>query len=523
MASLSRILSGRVNPSLTHMIKISQALDTSIDVLAGHTPLSAIDGDKNSNLSAQQQVFGRRKTDVSQETDVLAYFIIEDSDLKPEDAKRLLSDAANGSWVHSWTDALVADDSLRRPYAVDAKKIGTRRLAVTMAFPHDYIEEGSTVSLISVLGAALTGTHARIADVRIPPVLIRTFKGPAFGIRGLRDRTNKYGRPLLSATLRPMLGLPPRIYARTAYETLRGGVDITCDPTLLHSVPQSSWRERFTYMAEAVLNAQEETNEQKCHVVNITAPTVEETLIRAEHAQKCGLTTVLIDSAAMGWSGVESVARWCRTNNMLLFTMGGRSLQSMIMSEQVIAKLLRLSGADVVSMGSPLRGGIANRRYVKGVIRAIGDHDFSPFPEGGQVFDQPTCGLPAAMPACGGGHNPWHFPRLIDAFGNNVIIQCGGSVMGHPWGGTAGSVACRVAVEACVRAMGEGLNLNVDGRNILIQAAKYNNELKTALEHWQEGAFLFGVIPGQNRGPIDAHIVSPISHLHSVSDNNEDS
>lgn len=515
MASLSRILSGQVNPSLSNMVKIAEALDTSIDTLAGHSSLSSVQG----GAQEDEKTFGRRKSDFSRETDILVHYVLDHTDLKPEEAMRLLSDAANGSWVESWTDQFVMPDSVRKPYAVSSKKLGTKKLGITMCFPHDYLEEGSAASLISVLGSAVTGTHARVTDVRIPPVLLRTFNGPGFGVQGIRDSLNKYGRPLLSATLRPMSGMSPRMYARTAFETLRGGADFTCDPTLLHSIPNNHWRDRFAYLGEAVLSAQEDTNEQKMHAANVTAPTVEDMIERAEYAKTCGLRSVMVDSAAMGWGGVESLARWCRKNGMFLCAMGGRSLQSMVMSEQSIAKLLRLVGADVVSIGSPLRGGIANRRHVKGVIKSITESDLQAFEEGGQVFDQPTCGLASSMPACGGGHNPWHFPRLLDAFGDDVIIQCGGSVMGHPWGGPAGATANRVAIEACVQARGEGHNLTIDGRNILQRAARYSSELKAALEHWQEGAFLFGVIAGQNKGPLDAQVIQPAAaHLHAVTD-----
>ncbi|MBA43503.1 MAG: hypothetical protein CMF62_05795 [Magnetococcales bacterium] len=130
------------------------------------------------------------------------------------------------------------------------------------------------------------------------------------------------------------------------------------------------------------------------------------------------------------------------------------------------------------------------------------------FPEGMIVFDQPTCGIPAAWPACGGGHNAWHMPQLLDAMGNDIIIQCGGSTMGHPWGSLAGATANRTALEALVKARTMGVHIPTEGRNILQEAAKSSSELKVALKYWQEGAFLFGVINNDDKAKLEAMVVS---------------
>ena len=68
--------------------------------------------------------------------------------------------------------------------------------------------------------------------------------------------------------------------------------------------------------------------------------------------------------------------------------------------------------------------------------------------------------------------------------------------MGHPWGSAAGATAARVAVEAVVKAQAESTNIAVDSREILQNAQRQCPELRVALDHWQEGAFLFGVVLG---------------------------
>ena len=507
MASVSRILAGQVNPGIKHISAIAKALDVTIDDLTKPyeklKPVSV----KNSDLKAKESLKIKAENDLRAETDVLASFVLDNTDYTPTQAARLLANAATGSWIHSWTQDLVALSDDIQPRPTVAIQTGKKKISVDVAFPESLFEAGSIVSLISVITAACTSTGARVEDIRIPPVLLRTYLGPGMGVQGLRDRAQKYGRPLLSATMRPITGLSPRMYGQAVFETLKGGVDISCDPTLLHHIPSNNWRDRFRYNADAVADAQDFSSEIKFHAANVTAANYETMLERAEFALEQGTHALLIDSGAVGMAGVQTLGQFCHKNGLLLCALGGRALHNGPLSQQLVAKLLRFAGADVVSVGSPLRGQSAARRNVNGIAHALEGENIEAFPEGHIMFDQPTPSLSPAWPACGGGHNPWHFPQLLDAFGNNVILQCGGSTMGHPWGSLAGATANRVAIEALVKAKIEGQHLANDGRHVLKQAAKYSPELKESLTYWQEGSFLFGVINNTQKDNLSNLVV----------------
>ncbi len=502
LATLSRILSGQVNPSISNMVKIAQVLEISLDALTGLTtngPAAVTTSTKETESQATQS-----NSDL---TDVLATYVLPDTDRSPAEAAQLLKNAAHGAWIEAWTEQFVDKAKTPRPIAVDSRQTGNRRVEVDLAFPHGMVEDGSLVGLLAVLGSAATSTDAKLVDIRIPDLLLRTFPGPAFGSNGLRDFTGKFGRPLLSVTMRPMMGLSPRMYGRAAFETLKGGVDITADPTLLHSIPSNQWRERFQYLADAVHSAQADTNEFKCHAANVTAPTIEGMLQRAELVKQLGLNMILVDSSVIGWIALQSLATWCRQNDMILCAMGSRTLSGDILTEQVQAKLLRLAGADVVSTASPLRGGTSGRRAVRGVTSALTQQHIEVEMETGLRYAQSFANHATSLPAVGGGHNPWHFPRLVDALGPDLIIQCGGSVMGHPWGSAAGATANRTAIEAVMQARGEGRNLTVESKQILTHAQKYAPELKVALEYWAEESFLFGVILGDQKDGVSGTVV----------------
>ena len=99
--------------------------------------------------------------------------------------------------------------------------------------------------------------------MRFPVAYVKTFQGPATGIVVERERLDKFGRPLLGATVKPKLGLSGRNYGRVVYEALKGGLDFTKDDENINSQPFMHWRDRFLYCMEAVNKAQAATGEVK--------------------------------------------------------------------------------------------------------------------------------------------------------------------------------------------------------------------------------------------------------------------
>jgi ribulose-bisphosphate carboxylase large chain len=109
--------------------------------------------------------------------------------------------------------------------------------------------------------------------MRIPHSYLKTFQGPATGVIVERERLNKYGAPLLGATVKPKLGLSGKNYGRVVYEGLKGGLDFLKDDENINSQPFMRWRERFLYCMEGINRASAATGEVKGSYLNITAGT----------------------------------------------------------------------------------------------------------------------------------------------------------------------------------------------------------------------------------------------------------
>ena len=71
-----------------------------------------------------------------------------------------------------------------------------------------------------------------------------------------REYLDKFGRPILGATVKPKLGLSAKNYGRVVYEALVGGLDFTKDDENINSQPFMRWRDRFLYVMEGVPKAE---------------------------------------------------------------------------------------------------------------------------------------------------------------------------------------------------------------------------------------------------------------------------
>src|SRR5215212_11994013 len=259
------------------------------------------------------------------DTDVLALFrFTPQHDVPPEEvAAAVAAESSTGTWTSVWTDHLTTLERYQaRAYALEKIPGRDDEYFAYVAYPLDLFEEGSVVSMAASITGNVFGFKAlralRLEDLRIPVALVKTFSGPPNGIQVERDVLNKYGRPLLGATLKPKLGLSAKNYGRACFELLRGGLDFTKDDENITSQPFMRWRDRYTFVMEAVRRAEEETGERKGHYLNVTAADVEQMLERAEYAKELGSPIVMHDYLVGGFSAQQTLSNWCRRNGMLV-------------------------------------------------------------------------------------------------------------------------------------------------------------------------------------------------------------
>ncbi|KAJ1253761.1 hypothetical protein BS78_K192800 [Paspalum vaginatum] len=384
----------------------------------------------------------------TKDTDILAAFRVTHQPGVPhEEAEAAVAvESSTGTWITVWTDGLTSLDRYKgRCYHIEPVPREADQYICYVAYPLDLFEEGSVTNMFTSIVGNVFGFKAlralRLEDLRIPPTYSKTFQGPAHGIQVERDKLNKYGCPLLGCTIKPKFGLSAKNYGRACYECLRGGLDFTKDDENVYSQPFMRWRDRFVFCAEAIYEAQAET----------------EMIKRAVFARELGVPIVMHDYLTGGFTANTSLSHYCRDNGLLLCI--HRAMHAVIDRQKthgihfrVLAKALRMSGGDHVHSGTVVGKLEGEREMTLGFVDLLRDDFIEKDRFRGVFFTQDWVSMPGVIPVASGGIHVWHMPALTEIVGDDAVLQFGGGSLGHPWGNAPGAAANRVALEACVQA-----------------------------------------------------------------------
>jgi ribulose-bisphosphate carboxylase large chain len=461
-------------------------------------------GEKRSRYSAgvmEYREMGYWEPDYEpKDTDILAVFRVTPQDgVDPIEASAAVAgESSTATWTVVWTDRLTACDKYRaKCYRVEPVPNAPGSWFAFIAYDLDLFEPGSIANLSASIIGNVFGFKPlkalRLEDMRLPVAYVKTFQGPPTGIVVERERLDKFGRPLLGATVKPKLGLSGRNYGRVVYEALKGGLDFTKDDENINSQPFMHWRDRYLYCMEAVAKAEAASGEVKGTYLNVTAATMEDMYERAEFAKELGSVIVMID-LVIGYTAIQSMAKWARKNDMILHLhRAGHSTYTRQknhgVSFRVITKWMRLAGVDHIHAGTVVGKLEGDPNMTRGYYD-ICREDYNPVQlEHGLFFDQHWASLNKVMPVASGGIHAGQMHKLVDMLGEDCVLQFGGGTIGHPMGIAAGATANRVALEAIIFARNAGRDIIREGEEILEAAAKKNLPLKQALETWKDVTF----------------------------------
>ena len=427
------------------------------------------------------------------QTDLLALFrITPQQGVDPVEATAAVAgESSTATWTVVWTDLLTACDVYRaKAYRVDPVPNTPGQYFGYVAYEVDLFEEGSLANMTASIIGNVFGFKAvkalRLEDMRIPFAYLKTFQGPATGVVVERERMDKFGRPLLGATVKPKLGLSGKNYGRVVFEGLKGGLDFLKDDENINSQAFMRWRERFLYCQEGIQRAAAATGEVKGSYLNVTAGTMEAVYERAEYAKELGSIVIMID-LVMGYTAIQSIAYWARNNDMILHLhRAGNSTYARQKNHginfRVICKWMRMAGVDHIHAGTVVGKLEGDPLMVKGFYHTLLDVKTDVNLPQGLFFAQDWASLRKCLPVASGGIHCGQMHQLLNYLGDDVVLQFGGGTIGHPDGIQAGATANRVALETMVLARNEGRDYVAEGPEILQDAAKMCGPLQTALD-----------------------------------------
>lgn len=336
-----------------------------------------------------------------------------------------------------------------------------RHFIIRIGYPWQNFGAQFSMMLSTVIGNISSSGKVKLLDLEFPHSFLKEFKGPKFGVPGVRELLNVYDRPLLNNMIKPCIGLTPEKTAELAYEAAVGGVDVIKDDELVCDPPFCRLEDRVKAVMAAVKKADEVKGERTLYAFNITAPAIQ-MRENAYRALEAGANALMINYATVGLDTTRMITEDPEINVPILAHSDYTGAQyesewSGLSASLIGAKLPRMAGLDMVISLSPY-----------GKFPMLMDT----FVNAGTQMLAPLEHIKPTFPMPGGGTTQGHIEDVIKKFGKDVMIAAGGAIHGHPMGPAAGA-----------RAFRQGIDAVMQGRT-LEDAAKEYKELGVAVDSW---------------------------------------
>ncbi|MUT65431.1 2,3-diketo-5-methylthiopentyl-1-phosphate enolase [Paenibacillus sp. NEAU-GSW1] len=377
---------------------------------------------------------------------------------------------AVGLTVGSWTDLPEArkadmEKHLGKVLSVEVHEPagGERYADIRIAYPDINFSRDIPALLVTIFGKLSMDGRIKLIDLDVSEQFQSAFPGPAFGLQGVRDLLGVHDRPLLMSIFKSVVGHDLANLEDQFFKQALGGVDLIKDDEILFENPLTPLEKRVEVCMAAARRAESETGQKLLYAVNLTGPTSQ----LADNARKAiaaGANALLFNVLSYGYDVLHELSKDSSINVPIAAhpAMAGAFYQSPyygIGASVLLGKLMRLAGADLVLFPSPYGSVVMPKEEnlaVKDVLLAPSDTLRKSFP------------VPSA------GIHPGLVPLILRDFGNDVVVNAGGGVHGHPMGTAAGGQAFRIAIDATLA-----------GTSLREAASQKGNEpLQAAIDAW---------------------------------------
>nr|VDD88867.1 RuBisCO long chain, Form III-b [uncultured archaeon] len=414
-------------------------------------------------------------------SDIICLFYFEPA--KGISVKEAAGRIASESSAGTWTTLARMPKRLKGTMATafEIEKSGNGHY-VKVAYPLDLWDPGNVPQLLSGIAGNIFGMKAldnlRLVDVSLPPAYIKNFRGPQFGIDGLRKMLKVKKRPITGAVPKPKIGFSAREHAEVGYETWMGGFELLKDDENLTTTSFNRFEERIRLCAKMRDKAEKETGERKSALLNITGPT-HVMAKRAKMLHDLGWEYAMIDVVTAGAAGVQTLREICNDYHLAIhahramhasFDRNPRHGVSMLF----LAKMMRLIGVDQIHVGTVVGKLVGGKDEVMGIHKEIVSRNVkeSKNAKSFPLLNQEWGRIKPVLPVSSGGVHPGLIPDILSILGTDICLLVSGGIHGHPDGTRAGARAAMQAIEAHM----SGISLE--------EQAKHNKELAAALQKW---------------------------------------
>jgi len=411
------------------------------------------------------------------ENDLIAMYYVEKSP-QCKDLEHASMEIAKESSIGTWTAIATMSAEIANKLKPSVFHIDPKNQIIKIAYTKELFEAANMSQILSAIAGNIYGMKAlknlRLLDITFPRDIIKAYKGPKFGIEGIRKLTKVEKRPLLGTIVKPKVGLNEIEHAKICGEAWSGGLDVVKDDENLTNMTFNKFERRIEETLKIRDNVESETGEKKIYMPNITAPfnIMKE---RADFVIEHGGEYVMVDILTIGFSALQEIRDYLDDKNIVIHA--HRAMHAALtrnvkhgMTMLALAKLMRLIGMDQLHTGTVVGKMEGGKKEVLDINKVLTEQKISD--NNLTTLNQDWGNIKPVLPVASGGLSPLHVPELIDILGTNIVFQFGGGCHGHPEGTEAGAKAIRQAVDAILS-------------NIALKDyAKSHSELQRALDKW---------------------------------------
>ncbi|MEK6945918.1 MAG: RuBisCO large subunit C-terminal-like domain-containing protein [Nanoarchaeota archaeon] len=383
-----------------------------------------------------------------------------------EAAATVAAESSTGTWtkVYDGKDSGIPLAGEKRALAYD---LDYEKFMFKVAYPIDLFELDNISGLFAGIIGNIAGmkmvSAMRVYDVRLPRRMVEAFPGPKFGVEGIRKILKNKDRFLAITVPKPKIGRTDEEQARLAkilFTSGDGSYEGIKDDENLTNLEFNKFDKRCKLVLEEAKRAEKITGKKKFYLCNLTHSNINEMLRRAKHIKSNGGIFFMMDVVTTGFAAVDTMRRAetglaihahramhgfiTRDNSPGIHGKG--KLYGFSVSMIFLAKIFRLLGVDTLHGGSPLAKmeDYGEAVYIRNILQ---ERNLKPHPQIPSLGQNWYHIKPVWMVASGGLH-PGDVESVLKELGNDVIMQFGGGLLGHPQGIEAGVKAVEQAREA---------------------------------------------------------------------------
>ena len=313
--------------------------------------------------------------------------------------------------------------------------------------------EAIGTDLSALLTIAINGVYAikgftgiRVIGLKLPDAFRGAHPGPQFGVKGSRDVTGVYGRPIIGTIVKPALGLSPHETAELVREIVTAGADFIKDDEKLMSPAYSPLGERVKAIMPIILGHQQKTGKKVMYAFGISHTDPEEMMRNHDLVLQAGGNCAVVNINSIGFGGMaflrkrSGLALHAHRNGGDIFTRH----PGLGMDFSVYQQFWRLLGVDQFQInGIRVKYWEPDESFVAS-FKALTT----------PIFSEADCALPVAGSGQWGGQAPDTYQRTGRT--QDLLYLCGGGIVSHPGGAAAGVRAVKQAWEAAVQGVALG-------------------------------------------------------------------